>query len=289
MQDTHYRRIETVIEYLVSSYEQQPSLQQLAELAHCSESHFHRIFTQWAGTTPKRFAQYLSKQHAKRHLERGESIEQTSLATGLSSSSRLHDLLVTCEAMSPGQYKSRGNGLNIELGVSASPFGPIAIAKTPRGICALDFLDQDFDIYWQQFQDRWCNANLTINHSMAKLYAQRIFPDGPGTHQSHIKLHLSGTNFQLKVWEGLLKIPAGRLTTYGELANQLNAPKSARAVGSAVAKNPIAYLIPCHRVIRQSGVLGQYRWGAKRKACMIGWELSHDDTTREDDSCSVSL
>jgi AraC family transcriptional regulator of adaptative response/methylated-DNA-[protein]-cysteine methyltransferase len=249
-----YARVEKAIRYLDANRLRRPSLDEIARHVHLSPFHFERLFQRWAGTSPKRFLQFLTAEHAKTLLRDSRTVLDATLETGLTSPGRLHDLFVTCEAVTPGQYKQRGDGLTIRYGVHPTPFGSCVLATTDRGICALHFGPVG------QLREDWPAATLVRDQRATGLLCRQIFEAGHG--QFH--LHLRGTNFQLKVWRALLKIPPGRLAGYGN-----------RAVGSAVARNPIAYLIPCHRVIQSLGIIGDYRWGRTRKRAMIGWESAH--------------
>ncbi|NEP17191.1 MAG: methylated-DNA--[protein]-cysteine S-methyltransferase [Leptolyngbya sp. SIO4C1] len=268
---TDYQRIAEAIDYLRSHYSQQPDLAAVARQVNLSESHFQRLFTQWAGISPKRFLQYLTVEYAKSQIAQTQNLLDLTAAAGLSSPGRLHDLFVTLEAMSPGEYKSQGRGLEIYYGLHDSPLGPLLIATTTRGICNLQFLASASADPAQQLRQDWPQAELTQATAQTRPIADRLFElENPRP----VALLVKGTNFQIQVWRALLKIPLGGLVTYQGLAQQLGRPTAARAVGSAVGKNPIAYLIPCHRVIRASGELGGYRWGLSQKAMLLGWEAS---------------
>lgn len=272
-QGRDYQRIAAVIRYLTEHAEEQPSLKQLADQAHISEHHFQRLFTRWAGTSPKRFLQFLTQQRARAILAETRSLMDASLELGLSSPGRLHDLTVSCMAATPGEIKSGGRGLHIIWGRSESPFGPALVASTPRGLCHLSFRQagDSLDEHLGRIHSQWPNAGLRQNDHQASQTLTTIFEP---TKNSTLPLHIKGTNFQIKVWEALLRIPSGRLVTYGDVANTVGKPGASRAVGTAVGANHIAYLIPCHRVIRESGALGGYRWGLERKQAMLGWEAS---------------
>jgi AraC family transcriptional regulator of adaptative response/methylated-DNA-[protein]-cysteine methyltransferase len=271
-----YYRIEQALSYLQANYRRQPSLAEIAASLHLSEFHFQRLFLRWVGISPKRFLQYLTKENAKELLRRSHSLLDVSYSLGLSGPSRLHDLFITCEAVTPGEYKQRGTGLTIHYGYHPTPFGDCLLALTDRGLCGLAFaIEGDTDSLLEDLHQRWARADLIADPMATAPYAARIFdlarqPDAPP-----LQLFLSGTNFQIKVWQALLHIPAGELTTYGQIAAAMGQPKASRAVGSAVGDNPIAYLIPCHRVIRQAGGLGGYRYGLARKQAILGWEQAH--------------
>lgn len=260
---SHYARIEKVIRYLDAHAGEQPDLKTLAKVAGLSESHFHRLFARWARTTPKDFLKRLTAERAKALL-REDSVLEAAFESGLSGPSRLHDLMVTVEGVTPGEYKSGGRGVAIDWAFADSPFGQCLVATTKRGLCHLTFVE-DRDEALEDLKRRWPNAELRKSRK-AETAAKRAFAGGK------TKLLLSGTAFQLKVWEALLRVPEGRLTTYGDLAKAIGAPKASRAVGTAVGSNAIGYLIPCHRVIRETGALGGYRWGTPRKQAILAYE-----------------
>ncbi len=267
-----YKRVASAINYINEHSSQQPELKEIAEAVHLSPYHFHRMFKEWAGVTPKDFLQYISLNHAKKLLAKNQTLEETTYHTGLSSTSRLHDLFVNIEGMTPGEYKNGGRDLEIRYHLSDSPFGKILIASTPKGICNVLFVD-DSDDALKQLKKNWPNADISEGTNKQIENLERIFSD-EWSDLDQIKLHIQGTEFQLKVWEALLKIPAGKLVTYFDVAIQIGNPKASRAVGSAIARNPIAYLIPCHRVIKKVGGIGEYRWGSTRKTAIIGWEAA---------------
>ncbi|HSQ25633.1 MAG TPA: bifunctional helix-turn-helix domain-containing protein/methylated-DNA--[protein]-cysteine S-methyltransferase [Anaerolineales bacterium] len=269
-----YALVEQALGYLEDHFQDQPNLSALAEQMGYSEYHFQRLFTRWVGISPKRFLQFLTKEHAKAALQDSLPVDQTAYVAGLSSPGRLHDLFVTCEAVTPGEYKARGIGLAIDYGFHPTPFGECLLALTGRGICFLRFVDQGGrEAALQDLRTHWQKATLTENPQKTRQMIWDIFQlaERPDT---RLHLYLHGTNFQIKVWEALLRIPYGKLVSYSQIAASLNAPGAARAVGQAVGSNPIAYLIPCHRVIRKMGVFGNYRYGPLRKKAMLGWEFS---------------
>jgi len=271
-----YYRIEQALRYLHANYRRQPSLAEIAGSVHLSEYHFQRIFMRWVGISPKRFLQYLTKENAKELLAHSHSLLEISLELGLSGPSRLHDLFITCEAVTPGEYKQRGAGLTIRYSFHPSPFGDCLLGMTERGLCALSFAEEgDTASLLDDLHQRWGGAELVEDTAATAPYAAHIFDLVRDPGGMPIQLYLQGTNFQLKVWQALLHIPTGELTTYGQIAATLGHPNASRAVGSAVGDNPIAYLIPCHRVIRQSGELGGYRYGLARKQAILGWEQAH--------------
>ncbi|UKB81683.1 bifunctional helix-turn-helix domain-containing protein/methylated-DNA--[protein]-cysteine S-methyltransferase [Chryseobacterium sp. MEBOG07] len=268
-----YNRIAKAIEYIQSNFRLQPSLEEVAENIHLSPAHFQKIFTDWAGTSPKKFLQFISLEHAKNLLkEEKASLFDTAYETGLSSTSRLHDLFVKIEGMSPAEYKNGGKSLSIYYTFSESPFGNILVASTEKGICYMAFED-DKETALGELEKKFPNASFIEKQDSLQKNALSIF-DKDWTKLNTIKLHLKGTDFQLKVWESLLTIPMGKLSTYGSLAEKIGNPKASRAVGTAIGSNPVAFLIPCHRVIQSTGHLGGYRWGIERKQLMMGWEGS---------------
>ena len=274
----NYIRIAQAIEYIQEHFKEQPSLDEIAEKVHLSPHHFQRIFTEWAGTTPKKFLQYTSIEYAKKLLQEGQaSLFETAYQAGLSSTSRLHDLFVNIEGMTPAEYKNGGKNLDIQYRFEESIFGNLLIATTHKGICHLVFCQDETDALIA-LQTKFPNARFTNKSDEFQQNALRIFQKD-WTNLATIKLHLKGTDFQLKVWETLLKIPMGQLSTYGEIANQLANPKASRAVGTAIGSNPIAFLIPCHRVIQATGNLGGYMWGTTRKTALIGWEAAQLDAS----------
>lgn len=265
-----YLRIEQAILYLENHYKEQPSLEQVAANIGLSEFHFQRLFTRWAGVSPKRFLQFLTKEGAKDLLSRSENLLDTTHQVGLSSLGRLHDLFVTTEAVTPGEFKARGDGVTIRYGLHASPYGKCLVAVTERGICHLGFVQNSEGDAIDQLVADWKNARMVEDHKSTVPYVDAIFEATPGI---PLNVHLRGTNFQLKVWEALLQIPAGTVTTYEGLAQRIGQPSASRAVGSAVGHNPIAVLIPCHRVIRKVGDFGNYRYGAQRKKALLAREF----------------
>ena len=272
-----YARIEAAILYLEEHFRDQPGLDEVAEAAGLGPHHFQRLFRHWAGISPKRFGQYLTLDYAKDQLEGSASILDAAYDAGLSGPSRLHDLFVTYEAMSPGAFKRRGEGVEIAYGLHPSPFGPCFVGQTERGICALGFADGgegNGEAVRAEFERRWPAARFHEDRAATAHVAARIFGERPAD-STPLRLAVAGTNFQLKVWEALLRIPPGRITSYHALGQALGLPRSARAVGGAVAANPVSYLIPCHRVIRHTGRISHYEWGRSRKRVMLGWEAAH--------------
>lgn len=266
-----YEKVASAIQVLTTQWKNQPSLEEIAGQVHVSPFHFQRMFTEWAGVSPKKFLQYLTLSHIKKRLN-SRSLAETAEEAGLSSPSRLHDLFVNIEAMTPGEYKNGGGSLKIQYSVQNCQFGRFLVASTPKGICHLHFFE-DLGLAMQEFAQTWPHAQMEekMDHHQQQV-AQFFENNVPQNDRVH--LHLRGTNFQLKVWEALLRIPQGSLTTYGTIAQYIENPSASRAVGSAIASNPIAFIIPCHRVIRQAGNIGEFRWGTVRKQAMIGWEAS---------------
>lgn len=265
-----YERIARIIRYLNEHYTEQPTLETLAREAGLSSFHFHRLFASWAGVTPKDFVQCLTIAHARRLLHQGENVLDTALDTGLSGPGRLHDLCVTLEAVSPGELKSGGAGSTITYGTTDTPFGKCLVGRTPRGLCHLAFLDaSNRSSPKSEIAATWPRARLVADNAAAEAATGDLFQSG---RKKQTKAWVRGTNFQLRVWRALLEVPRGCLVSYGQLASAIGDPRAARAVGSAVGANPLAYLIPCHRVIRETGVLGDYRWGRERKGALVAWE-----------------
>lgn len=270
-----YQRIEKAIEYLKTNFKQQPSLDNIAAHVHLSPFHFQRMFKEWAGVSPKQFLQYLSIEYAKGILKnQNGKLAEAAYETGLSGTSRLHDLFIKIEGMTPGEFKNGGQQLQINYSFAESPFGRLLVASTAKGVCYMAFSD-DSDLAFKELQELFPNAKYQQVLDQLQQHALYIF-NSDWSRLSEVKLHLKGTDFQIKVWETLLKIPAGDLATYAEIATELQNPKANRAVGSAVGKNPVAFLIPCHRVIKSTGELGQYHWGATKKTAMIGWEAARN-------------
>lgn len=270
--DTDYQRIERAIRYLTENLESQPSLDDVADNVGLSSFHLQRLFRRFAGVSPKQFLQHLTVERAKDALDASQSVLDASLAAGLSGPARLHDHFVTLEAMSPGEYKTGGKGLEIRYGTAQTPFGEIFAAQTPRGICALSFTESDGSEEQEALRNQWVAARLVRDEAIAQRTAQQIFEGS--TPEELLRVVAAGTNFQIRVWRALLEIPFGAVRTYREIARAVGAPGSSRAVGNALAANPIAYLIPCHRVILSTGAVGQYRWQPFRKRALIAWERS---------------
>ena len=291
MQDlTNYDRIATAIEYMKTHFKEQPDLNEIAEKVHLSPFHFQRMFSEWAGVSPKKFLQYLSIGYAKSLLQdKGATLFDTAFETGLSGTGRLHDLFIGIEGMTPGEYKNGGEALSINYSFAESPFGEIIVASTSKGICHLAFAGRSGDApaspisgkispddekaAFADLRERYPNATYRQTVDLIQQNALYIFSQD-WSRLSDIKLHLKGTPFQIKVWEALLNIPMGSLSSYSLISEKIGNPAAARAVGSAVGSNPVAFLIPCHRVIRSTGETGEYHWGSTRKTAMIGWEAA---------------
>jgi AraC family transcriptional regulator of adaptative response/methylated-DNA-[protein]-cysteine methyltransferase len=271
-EEINFNRIAEAISYIKANFKTQPGLEEIAEQVNLSPFHFQRLFSEWAGTTPKRFLQYISIGYAKEMLKENQSLFDTALETGLSGTSRLHDLFVNIEGMTPGEYKNGGENLHINYSFAESPFGNIIVASTIKGICHIAFYD-DENLALTNLQRSFPAANYQQILDKEQQNALYIFSHD-WSKLNQIKLHLKGTDFQLKVWEALLKIPMGKLATYGNIAKQLQNPNASRAVGTAIGDNPVAFLIPCHRIIQSSGALGGYHWGVDRKTAIIGWEAA---------------
>jgi AraC family transcriptional regulator of adaptative response/methylated-DNA-[protein]-cysteine methyltransferase len=269
-----YLRIEQAILYLENHYKDQPELEEVAANIGLSEYHFQRLFSRWAGVSPKRFLQFLTKEGAKDLLERSENLLDTTHQVGLSSLGRLHDLFVTAEAVTPGEYKSRGEGVTIRYGIHPTPFGKCLIATTERGICHLSFVQTSEGDAIDQLVASWKQATMIEDHRSTMPLIEPIFDLRYHHRGKPLNVHLRGTNFQLKVWEALLQIPAGEITTYAGIASRIGNPGATRAVGTAIGHNPIAVLIPCHRVIRKVGEFGNYRYGALRKKALLVREFA---------------
>jgi AraC family transcriptional regulator of adaptative response/methylated-DNA-[protein]-cysteine methyltransferase len=273
IKERDYRRIEDTIHWVNGNFRSQPSVSQMAEVAHLSPFHFSRLFREWAGISPQKYLRIVIHESARTELARGGGLLQAAVDLGLSGPGRLHDLFVDMEAVSPGEYRSGGQDINIRYGEADSPFGTCAIASTPRGICSLEFVTADSsDQFVASLARKWPFANLQADPGSAAAIAHSIFTS---TQESRLRVHIQGTNFQIQVWKALLRLAAGEMTSYGALARAVDRPGAARAVGGAVGSNPVAWLIPCHRVLRSDGQLGGYHWGTRRKEAMLAWEATH--------------
>ena len=272
----NYRRIEEAILYLEKNFQHQPELSEVAEKVHLSPFHFQRIFTEWAGISPKRFLQFLTVDYLKEKLQQSKNLDAAAEQAGLSSQSRVYDLFTTLEAVTPQEYKLRGTGIRVEYGIHDTPFGGCLIGVTERGICWLSFLptEEDPRREIESMKEHWYNSTFHQDQDLTLAFIDKIFASDKTRTPSKLHVFVKGTNFQLKVWEALLKIPMGEVTTYEGVAKSIQSPKAMQAVGAAVGSNHIAYLIPCHRVIRKDGILGEYRWSSTRKKTIIGWEMA---------------
>ncbi len=269
-----YNRVERAIRFLEQNFRRQPDLAETAAAVNLSPYHFHRLFKRWAGVTPLQFLQYLTIAYAKERLRQSHSIFAVSLEAGLSSGSRLHDLFVTFKAMTPGEYKKLGEKITIAYGFHGTPFGQCLLAMTERGICALRFVPSAVrNEALAHLKSEWPRARFVERPDRTAAVVHELFSSNARAKAFH--LHLKGTNFQVQVWQALLAIPPGAMVSYQDVATGLQAPTATRAVASAIARNPVAYLIPCHRVISKAGKAHNYRWGAARKKAMLGWEASH--------------
>lgn len=271
-----YARIEKAILFMEQNFRHQPDLKEVANSVGLSEYHFQRLFSRWAGISPKRFLQFLTVEYAKQLLDESRSVLEVTYESGLSSPGRLHDLFVTCEAMTPGEFKEQAEGLTITYGFHPSPFGESVLAITERGICNLLFISGgNREETLQELKDTWPKATFKQDSTQTQPFMERIF--NPVKHQQALPVILKGTNFQIKVWQALLKIPPGTVVSYEDIATQIGQPGAAQAVGMAAAHNPIGYVIPCHRVIRKMGVFGNYHWGTARKKAILGWEVAQKE------------
>lgn len=273
-QQINYNRIALAIEYIKSNFKKQPTLEEIAAHVHLSPFHFQRLFSEWAGTTPKKFLQYISIEHAKSLLkEKQATLFDVAFETGLSGTGRLHDLFIRIEGMTPAEYKNGGRELVINYSFADSPFGNLIVASTPKGVCYMAFGDDQKDAFNHLYHN-FPRAAFHQGSDWMQQDALFIFQND-WSKLPEIKLHLKGTDFQLKVWEALLKIPMGKLSTYGHIAAEIGNTGAARAVGTAIGSNPVSFLIPCHRVIQSTGNIGGYMWGNTRKTAMIGWESAN--------------
>lgn len=278
----HYEKIAAAIAYIHANHTEQPSLDEIAAAVHLSPYHFQRLFTEWAGVSPKKFLQYISLQHAKGLLAKDYTVEQATFETGLSGTSRLHDMFVNLEAMTPGEYRNGGEALTIRYHFMDTAFGPMLAAATEKGVCSIAFAD-DRAAALEDLRRQWPQAKFLEEGSPfisgVKEYFNEMEQDtAKAKNEKAIRLHVKATPFQLKVWEALLKVPAGQVATYARIAAQISHPKAARAVGTAVGDNPVAFLIPCHRVIKSTGILGGYHWGPVRKTAILGWESARNQS-----------
>lgn len=274
-QELNYERIAAAIRFIKENRQEQPRLETIAGHVHMSPAHFQRMFQEWAGISPKSFLQYLNVEYAKRILKQTHaSLFDTACEVGLSGTGRLHDLFVNIEGMTPGEYKNGGQALRINYSFAETPFGWVMVASTDKGICHLAFVDEGEEEALGSLKQLFPNAAYTQCPDRKQEDALSVF-NRDWSKPDEIKLHLKGTSFQLKVWETLLEIPAGGLTTYADLATKSGHEGACRAVGTAIGRNPVAFLIPCHRVIKATGDIGNYHWGEVRKEAIIGWEAAY--------------
>ncbi len=271
-----YARVEQAILFIEENFRRQPTLKEIAHSIGLSEHHFQRLFSRWAGISPKRFLQFLTLEHAKKLLAESTNLLDVTYEAGLSSPGRLHDLFVTCEAVTPGEYKKQADGLIITYGFHPSPFGECLLAMTERGVCGLEFVPEgEQEVVLEELKQKWSKATFIENPNQTQPYAENIFD--PVKDKQTLPVVLKGTNFQIKVWQALLKIPSGTAVSYDEIAAHIGQPQAARAVGNAVAHNPIGFVIPCHRVIRKMGNIGEYHWGTVRKRAILAWESAQTE------------
>jgi AraC family transcriptional regulator, regulatory protein of adaptative response / methylated-DNA-[protein]-cysteine methyltransferase len=271
-QNIDYQRVAAAIEYLNEHYKSQPDLTEVAKQVHLSPQHFQRIFTEWAGVSPKKFMQFLTIEHLRARIYDTNNLNEAADLVGFSTQSRVYDLFVNIEGVTPNEYKTHGLGLQIHYGFHQTPFGECFIAVAEKGVCALSFVDEtNKNATLEQFMQKWKAANVVINTQITAPFVQQIF--NPKSNEK-LNIWIHGTNFQLKVWEALLKIPQGSVATYQKIAESIQNPKAVRAVGTAIGSNPIAFLIPCHRVIKSTGLIGEYHWGSTRKQAILGWEMA---------------
>ena len=268
-----YEKIEKIILFLEKNHLKQPSLEEIGNYISISPFHLQRLFKRWTGISPKQFLQYLTLKYAKTKLDNSTSLLDVSLESGLSGPGRLHDLFVTFEAVTPGEYRKKGENIQIEYGIHSSPFGYCLIGTTTRGICWLSFFGHEGRKHsLDELKQQWKKAKIKENPTLTAGYINRIFGSGKKHDAPPLSLYLKGTNFQIKVWEALLKLPPAGLVSYEYMANSIGKPNSVRAVASAIGQNPVSYLIPCHRVLRKTGEISGYRWGSARKKAIIAWE-----------------
>jgi AraC family transcriptional regulator of adaptative response/methylated-DNA-[protein]-cysteine methyltransferase len=279
-----YERAARALTYLETHFEDQPSLAQTAAAVGLSPCHFQRLFRRWVGISPKRFVQNLTLNNAQRELRKGRSLLDTALAVGLSGPGRLHDLFVTLQGMTPAQYRNHGRQMDISYGVHPTPFGICLIGVTERGICWLSFGESKSDAGTAQMEQTWAASTFRRSQVLTGGYVKKIFPGAGALPNDPLPVLVQGSEFQLRVWRALLGIPLGATASYGDLAKTVKVPHASRAVGTAVGRNPVSFLIPCHRVIRANGETGQYRWGSPRKKAMLRWEKLHLLGTSENPS-----
>jgi len=276
----NYNRIKAAIEYMSLNSREQPTLEELSSLVSLSPTHFQRVFTEWAGVSPKKFLQSLNLNYAKELLAHGNTLLDTSCEIRLSGTGRLHDLFIQIERMTPGEYKEGGRGLEIDYEFYQTPLGDVLIASTHRGVCHLSFVAEKQESL-KGLQSEFPETKLAQKNNPHHQNALEVF-QWDRKHAGKVRVHLRGSDFQLKIWQALLRIPAGRLSSYQKISHAIDKPNASRATGSAIGKNPIAYLIPCHRVIRSSGALGGYRWGLTKKSTILAWEKAKTESFKID-------
>jgi AraC family transcriptional regulator, regulatory protein of adaptative response / methylated-DNA-[protein]-cysteine methyltransferase len=271
-----YFRIDQAILFLEQNFREQPSLKEIADHVHLSEYHFQRLFKRWAGISPKQFLKLLTIEYAKKLLEESRSLLEVTYKSGLSSLGRLHDLFVTVDAITPGEFKNKGEGLEIIYGIHPSPFGDCLLSVTERGICGLSFIAQggDCEEVIKDLKSEWFGAKFSENSSITQMYVDQIFVSSNKKDKPKLNLYLKGTNLQIQVWKALLSISSEFVLSYTDIANLIGKPYAVHEVGKAMMANPIGYIIPCHRIIYKIGIIGNYRWGSARKRAMLGWEAA---------------
>jgi len=270
-----YKRIEQAISFIEHNFKAQPPLDEIAAAVCLSKYHFQRLFRRWAGISPTQFMQYLTLDYAREKLAEAENVLGASFEAGLSGPGRLHDLFVTFDAMTPGEFKRLGAGLKIEYGCHPTPFGQCLIALTARGICHLGFIDREREgPALRRLRENWPGALLCENAVKTGRYMKQIFSADKSNRSEPFHIFLKGTNFQVNVWRALLTIPPGHVVSYQDIAAYIGKPKAVRAAAGAIALNPVGFLIPCHRVIAKSGRIHKYRWGTARKKAILGWEAA---------------
>ena len=275
-ENINYQRIEEAIRFMSKNVTEQPDLDAIAKALHLSPFHFQRIFTEWVGISPKKFLQFLTTEYLKTKLNDTRNIIEAANKAGLSSQSRVYDLFVTIEAVTPQEFKTQGAGIQIAYGFHETPLGACILATTERGLCGLSFVqNNDRETAFLELKNKWQNAQLVENQEYTEGVVQRIFNETATDRK--FNLLVKGTNFQLKVWQALLHIPSGNVASYQTIAQSIGNPKALQAVGSAVGANPVGYLIPCHRVIRKEGQIGEYRWGSARKTLILGKEMAQNN------------
>jgi AraC family transcriptional regulator of adaptative response/methylated-DNA-[protein]-cysteine methyltransferase len=278
-----YNRVEQAIEFIDQNFQRQPSLAEVAEAVHLSEYHFQRLFTRWVGISPKRFLQFLTREYARNLLAESWDILQATYASGLSSPGRLHDLFIQTEAVTPGETRRLGAGLTIRYGYHPSLFGEVLLAVTERGICYLGFVrNNGREETLHGLKARWPLANFEPDPEAIRKLGDQIFSADPHNTALPLPVHLTGTNFQIQVWQALLRIPPGQIASYEQVAAGINKPEAVRAVAHAIGQNPVPFIIPCHRVIRKLGDFGEYGGGSARKKAILGWEFAHAERVQEE-------